>query len=183
MDESDRADSQLGELRVSARGWHGVQLAVLGFIGLCGVLQQDAGKANPNWLQVAAGVLVVTALGTACVATVLIALAAWPVYGAGPAADGAADDIARTRRRLRVGITLTFVAVAMLALGASSTWWPNLQAGSSSLAVEVSTRAGVICGELKEPPGQGILEVSAAGQLIEIRLVDLVSLRPVDRCE
>ena len=38
---------RLTELRNSARGWHGVQLAVLGFIGLCGVLQSGAADDNP----------------------------------------------------------------------------------------------------------------------------------------
>src|SRR3712207_8556040 len=44
MSESQPAGAQTGrldELRASARGWHGVQLAVLGFIGLCGVLQEE----------------------------------------------------------------------------------------------------------------------------------------------
>lgn len=35
--------------RASAKGWHGVQMAALGFIGLCGVLQRDDGD-DPRWL-------------------------------------------------------------------------------------------------------------------------------------
>ena len=48
----DQAPSRIAELRGSARGWHGVQLAVLGFIGLCGVLREGAGSGEPHWLQV-----------------------------------------------------------------------------------------------------------------------------------
>src|SRR6476469_5318107 len=76
----DRALSRIAGLRGSARGWHGVQLAVLGFIGLCGVLREGAGSGEPHWLQVLSGLLVLTAFGIACLATVLVALAAWPVY-------------------------------------------------------------------------------------------------------
>ena len=36
--EDGTADRSLADLADSRRGWHGVQLAVLAFIGLCGVL-------------------------------------------------------------------------------------------------------------------------------------------------
>jgi hypothetical protein len=71
--EVDPRPSRLTALRSSARGWHGVQLAVIGFIGLCGVLQGGRPE-NPMWLQVYAGVLALAALALACVATVLVAL-------------------------------------------------------------------------------------------------------------
>ena len=78
--ESDAGPGRLAALRASARGWHSVQLAVIGFIGLCGVLQGGR-PDNPMWLQVLAGVLALAALAIACVATVLVALVAWPLYG------------------------------------------------------------------------------------------------------
>ena len=82
---------RLAELRVSARGWHGVQLAVIGFIGLCGVLQGGR-PDNPMWLQVCAGILALAALAIACLATFLVALVAWPLYGGRrPAGDEAAQ--------------------------------------------------------------------------------------------
>src|SRR4051812_24805047 len=74
--------SRLAELRASARGWHGVQLAVLGFIGLCGVLK-DRQSSDPRLLQWAAGLLAVAALAVGCFATYLVARAAWPLYGPG----------------------------------------------------------------------------------------------------
>lgn len=88
MDEEGHSSSRIAELRVSARGWHGVHLAVLGFIGLCGVLQPGAGSGEPHWLQVLAGLLVVAALGIACVATVLVALAAEVTTRAGQVCGG-----------------------------------------------------------------------------------------------
>ena len=72
--------SQLAELRVSARGWHGIQLAVIGFVGFCGVMQ-DGRPDNPTWLQTCAGILVLVALALACAGTFLVARVAWPLFG------------------------------------------------------------------------------------------------------
>src|SRR3954471_8538074 len=72
---------RLAELRTSARGWHGVQLAVLGFIGLCGVLQQQRSN-EPQVVQVLAATAALVALAVACLATYLVGRAAWPLYGA-----------------------------------------------------------------------------------------------------
>lgn len=147
MQAQGQGADRLAELRVSARGWHGVQLAVLGFIGLCGVLQPDASDGNPGWLRWLVGLLVLAAFALACAATVLVALAAWPIYGPQPAQEGSAKEIARTSRRLRSGIAVTFVAVALLALATSSVWWPV--DGGPDCEVEVRTSAGVVCGELQ----------------------------------
>ena len=114
---------RLTELRVSARGWHGVQLAVIGFIGLCGVLQGGR-PDNPMWLQVFAGIAALAALAIACLATLLVALVAWPLYGGRQASDDAAE-LERDGRRLKQGLVLTFLALALLALGTASGWWPQ----------------------------------------------------------
>jgi hypothetical protein len=107
------ARPDVDELRTSARGWHGVQLAVLGFIGLCGALQSGSEGSGPGWLQRAAAVLVLAALAVACLATVLVASEAWPVYAGRPdPANGGADTVVRRGgRHLRTGIALTFLAV------------------------------------------------------------------------
>ena len=183
MDADDRTTARLAELRVSARGWHGVQLAVLGFIGLCGVLEQGSGADNPSWLQLLSGVLVLAALAFACCATVLIGLAAWPIYGSG-SVEGSDAQIVRTSGQVRVGILLTFVAVAILALATSSAWWPK---GTDTLAVgehsvEVTTRAGVICGDLGESPGRGLMAVSVGGRFVSLALTDVLAVQPVDGC-
>ena len=183
MDADDQDFSRIGELRVSARGWHGVQLAVLGFIGLCGVLQQDAGSTKPHWLQVLAGLLVLAAFGTACLATVLVALAAWPVYTSRPRAAVDDGDVASTSKRLRTGITLTYVAVAVIALATSSAWWPSVaNSVQDRSSVEVTTRAGQICGDLTSPSDRGVLAITAGGRVAELALSDVVTLRPVDAC-
>ena len=181
MDADGQGTSRIGELRTSARGWNSVQLGVLGFIGLCGVLQNNAGSGKPEWLQWLAGLLALVAFALACTATVLVALAAWPVYETDPATEDA--DVAGTGRRLRTGITLTFVAVAVIALATSSAWWPSETTSSQSTgAVQVGTQSGQLCGGLATPSGPGVLAISAGGRVVELALSDVVSLRPVDSC-
>jgi hypothetical protein len=177
--------SRLVELRASAKGWHGVQLAVLGFIGLCGVLQGAAGQNGPHWLQVLAGVLVLVALVLACSATALVATAAWPVH---EIEDGLSTDVAaeaalhHTARRLRLGITITFIAVVVLALGATSSWWPNEKSSSGGAAqVEVTTSQGTACGTLQDGD-PGTIAISSGGQQVVIASGDVVRLRPVASC-
>lgn len=180
------AASRLSALRGSAQGWHGVQLAVLGFIGLCGVLQGDAGEGDPAWLQVSAAVAVLLALLLACLATVLVATAAWPLYA--PAARqetrGVEDEIGRTSRRLRTGIGLTFVAVAVLGVGAMSAWWPGSTGGDDGGdlgVVEVSTGSGVACGRLEEA-NPGVLALDVEGQRVEVPLDQVAQVRLLDSC-
>jgi hypothetical protein len=175
--------ARLEELRVSARGWHGVQLAVLGFIGLCGVLQTGGSDDRPRWLQVLSGILVLGAFGLACVATVLVAIAAWPVYAADRSVESEGEATARTGARLRTGIVLTFVAVAVLALATSSAWWPSRAAGDDGTSpVEVRTRTAVVCGDLAASPEQEVLAVSAGGQVVKVNIAEVVSVRPVQSC-
>lgn len=181
----------LAELRTSARGWHGAQLAVLGFIGLCGVLQGDGGDSKPGWLQDLAGLLVLLALALACTATALVASAAWPVYGGKPSSPGTAAELQRSGRRLRSGLVLTFVAVTVLAVATSSAWWPAQEStaggsaagavGSSTALVEVTTDGGTACGTLA-PADPGTLVVVVGGQRFVLALTDVRSVRPADAC-
>jgi hypothetical protein len=166
----------LAELRASARGWHGVQLAVLGFIGLCGVLERSD-AADPRWLQVLAGVLVVLAFIFACVAIFLVGRAAWPLY-TGRRETGEADELDRTGRRLTAGLVLTFVAVGVLALGTTSSWWPNGETG----LVEVQAASGQSwCGRLADAR-QGALSVDVSGQIVAVPFESLATVSPTDRC-
>jgi type IV secretory pathway VirB2 component (pilin) len=183
---TDAADAahDLEELRGSARGWHGVQLAVLGFIGLCGALQGGGSDSRPGWVQDLSFVLVLVALVLACSATVLVASAAWPVYGgAGHATESPADELRHTGHRLRAGIAVTFVAVACLAVATSAAWWPtgSSSSGSREALVEVRTGTGTACGVLR-PADSGSLVVDVAGQTFTVALSDLVSVRPVESC-
>ena len=180
MDTAD--ETQLADLRTSARGWHGVQLAVLGFIGLCGVLQGRSGSDDPGWLQVLSGSLILAALVLACVATALVALAAWPVYGARTPTHSTAAEMTLTSRRLRAGIAITFLSVAVTALAASSAWGPREQAAGTP-QVEVTTRSGVVlCGELASPDSAA-LGIATSSRSFQLDSDSLLRVRPVDGCE
>lgn len=177
--ESGRLDA----LRASARGWHGVQLAVIGFIGLCGVLQ-DGRPDNPWWLQVFAGIMALVALALACVATFLVALVAWPLYGAREQAGrDEARDLGRDGRRLKLGLFLTFAAVALLALGTASGWWPQegADAGGGELVAVQDANGDRWCGSLGDA-SPGSLSVSVDGDQVVVALRDVVAVGPVDSC-
>ncbi|CUR55591.1 conserved membrane hypothetical protein [metagenome] len=116
---TDSTTTPLAELRNSAREWHRLQLGALAFVGLCGVIQGDSGNADPRWLQTTSGLLALAGLILAGLSVLLVATVAWPLM----AAHATTPEVAS--RRLRSGIALTFVAVALTALAASSSWWPS----------------------------------------------------------
>jgi hypothetical protein len=181
--EVDAGTSRLAALRVSARGWHGVQLAVIGFIGLCGVLQGGR-PDNPMWLQVFAGVLALVALALACVATFLVALVAWPLYGGRePAMADEPAELERDGRRLKQGLVLTFAALAVLALGTASGWWPQDDAagGAGELVAVEATNGERWCGTLNDA-GPGRVSVSVDGSAVVVSLEDVAAVGPADGC-
>ena len=100
------------QVHVSAREWHKLQLGVSGFVGLCGVLRGDSGSGRPLWLQDLSGIAALTGLVLALVAVTLVATVAFPLVAV-PSKPAAAA------RRLRLGIGVTFVAVALTALSMS----------------------------------------------------------------
>ena len=75
---------RLEKLATSARGWHTIQMAVLGFIGICGVLRTASSPA-PRAVQWLAAALAVAALAAACVAIFTVGRVAYPV---GDVTDG-----------------------------------------------------------------------------------------------
>jgi hypothetical protein len=128
-DSAPAVQDRLAELRASAKGWHGVQLAALGFIGLCGVIQ-TGDSTNPWSLQVMSGILVVVALVLACAGIYLVGRAAWPLYGGeSPAVAGDEAATELTSRQLTRGLVLTFLSIAALALASAASWWPQEQGG------------------------------------------------------
>ena len=164
------------QLRSSARGWHGVQLAVIGFIGFCGVVK-DARPDNPVWLQQLAGILAVAALVAACAGTFQVARVAWPLYGARAHASLEHDG-----RRLRQGLALTFLALAMLATGTATSWWPQDSGGGAAAQVSVEGANGqTVCGELAEGDN-GTLRILVDGGPVDVALQNVAAIRPVSGC-
>lgn len=175
-------EHELTELRASARGWHTVQMAVLGFIGLCGVLQGAGDEGNPRWLQILAGALVLTSLVLACVATLLVATVAWPLRHGQGDERALAGGVAAGSTRVRRGIALTFVAVAVLALATTSSWWPSAEpADAAAGSVRITTRAGVLCGTLLAAEG-GRLALDVGGRRAVLAAGDVVAIAPVEGC-
>ncbi len=185
-DSSPAVQDRLAELRASAKGWHGIQLAALGFIGLCGVIQ--TGDATDPWaLQVMSGTLVVVAFALACAGIVLVGRAAWPLYRGDPAAmAGGEAQAAVVSRQVTRGLLMTFVSVAAIALASAASWWPKEAGGGAGGAagqVQVRTSDGrSACGALSEAPQLGTLRVIADAQPVDVALSSVASVAPVGNC-
>lgn len=182
-DPATARQERLAELRGSAKGWHGVQLAALGFIGLCGVLQTGE-SSEPMALQVLAGILVLVAFVLACVGIYLVGRAAWPIYRADltPAGDVDQAQIERASGQLRRGLVMTFASIAAVALATTASWWPS-DAQKDSGQVQVQATSGEsFCGDLAQSSQAGTLRVLTDTQPVEVALERLASVRPVDSC-
>ena len=168
----------LERLSGSARGWHTIQMAVLGFIGICGVLRTTSSSV-PAWVQWLAGVLAVAALVLAGAGIYLVGRVAYPFDAtqAGPPA------VARAAGRLRSGIRVTVLALILIVIAALSGWWPKTAGtGTGAAAVTVSDRSGRSwCGQLVEG-SQGALSVDTAGGVVEVPVTSIADIRPVASC-
>lgn len=171
---------RLAELRSSARGWHGIQLAVIGFVGLCGVLKGE-GSSAPDWVQALAGYLAIAALALACLATYQVGRAAWPLYDVRRAAPPVAEELLRTSRRITSGLALTFLAVALIALAGLSSWWPSDDEATGAAAVELEAGGTSVCGTLAEAQ-PGAVAVVAGGRQVTVPIAQLTALRPAGGC-
>ena len=185
-DSAPAAQDRLAELRASAKGWHGIQLAALGFIGLCGVIQ-TGDATNPWGLQVMSGVLVLLALVLACAGIYLVGRAAWPLYRGEPQAPaGGEAAIELTSRQLTRGLVATFLSLAALALASAASWWPQEQGGvraDGTADIQLQTNDGrTACGELTESPHSTMLRVIADDEPVDVALNTLASLSPVGSC-
>ncbi len=170
---------QLEGLSASARGWHTIQMAVLGFIGICGVLRTASGTA-PRAIQLLAAALAVAALAAACVAIFTVGRVAYPV---GDALDGA-RAVASGTARLHAGIRLTIVALILAVIAALSGWWPSAAgsaaAGSAAVAV-TGTTGQAWCGPLVSGPA-GAISVGTANGIITVPAQAIAQVSPVARC-
>jgi hypothetical protein len=170
----------LERLSGSARGWHAIQLAVLGFIGICGVLR-TADTAVPAGVQLLAGILAVAALLIACAAVFMVGGVAFPIDAARAAASPAA--IGQATARLRGGVRLTVVALILAVVAALSGWWPHAGGGAAgTAAVTVSDGAGRSwCGELVAG-SPGAVSINTSGGVVAVPVQSVAAIRPVGGC-
>jgi hypothetical protein len=162
-------------VKLVAREWSKVQLGVLGFTGICGVLQ-SGGSSRPLWLQNASGIAAVVGLLVAVIAVGVVGIVAFPL-GRGPMNPPAAA------RRVQLGIALTFVAVAFTALSSLSLRWPDKkgQGHSSAEKVIVRTISGAQCGTVIGDDS-GLVDLDVNGTLLRLPLIRVVSIQQTDRC-
>ena len=177
-----RAAGRLAELSASARGWHTIQMAVLGFIGICGVLRTTDSPA-PRAIQWLAAALAVAALAAASMAIFSVGRVAYPIDDAadGPSAQPSAGQAAagQAAARLRAGIRLTVVAVILAVIAALSGWWP---AKASTTAVAVTgTNGQAWCGPLVTGPA-GAISVRTANGVVTVPTQAVAQVRQVAEC-
>ena len=165
---------RLERLSASARGWHTLQMAVLGFIGICGILRTASSPA-PHAVQLLAAALAVVALAVACLAIFTVGRVAYPV---GDALDGD-PAVAGGTARLRTGIRLTIAALILAVIAALSGWWPS---PASNPAVAVTGTTGQAwCGPLVSGPADAI-SVRTANGIITVPTQAIAQVSPVGRC-
>jgi hypothetical protein len=165
------------ELSASARGWHNIQMAVLGFIGICGVLRATSSPA-PRAVQWLAAALAVAALAAAALAVFTVGRVAYPIDDTADGA-GALPSAGQAARRLRAGIRLTIVALILAVIAALSGWWP---ASSSTSAVAVTATSGQAwCGPLVNGPAAAI-SVRTGNGVITVPAQAIAQIHPVAQC-
>jgi hypothetical protein len=171
---------RLERLSATARGWHTIQLAALGFIGICGVLR-TADSPAPRAVQVVAAALAVAALAVATTAIFAVGRVAYPL---GEASGAATTPLAaQAAARLRTGIRLTIVAMVLAVVAALSGWWPaSPAAATATAAVAVTATSGQAwCGPVVTGPG-GAISVRTGNGIITIPAQVIARVRPVTQC-
>lgn len=156
----------------SAKGWHNIQLAVMGFIGLCGVLRMGETPTGPEWLSWWSAGMSVAAFISGIISMWMVGGVAFPLYGGGQMPRNAAG-------RLKGGIGMTFATIVMMTLGAIGGWWPT---GGNN--VQVSDPSGnSACGELMQgaPSGSMWLQTDA-GRVVTVSLKNVAEIRQVSTC-
>jgi hypothetical protein len=166
------------ELSASARGWHTIQMAVLGFIGICGVLRTTASSPAPRAVEVLAAVLAVAALVVACLAVFTVGRVAYPVTAATGDAD-ASPGTAAAAARLRAGIRLTIVALILAVIAGLSGWWPS--AAATTATAVTGTAGQAWCGQLVDGAA-GAISVRTANGVVAVPAQTIARVRPVAAC-
>lgn len=155
----------------SAKGWHNIQLAVMGFIGLCGVLRMGETPAGPEWLSWWSTGMSVAAFVSALISMWMVGGVAFPLYGGGQMPRNAPG-------RLKGGIGMTFASIVMMALAGLGGWWP---AGGNN--VKVSDSGGnSACGELVQGAPSGSMWLQTGEGRVTVALKNVAEIREVSAC-
>lgn len=163
----------------SAKGWHSIQLAVMGFLGLCGVLRVGEEPAGPEWLAM-------WSTGMAILSFVASLLSMWMVGGVAFPTYSGEEMPASAPGRLKAGIGMTFVAVIMAVLGAADGWWPASQeaaGGATAGQMEVRDSSGnVACGKVAEGARPGAMWLETDKGRVTVTISTIATMRPVSSC-
>lgn len=161
----------------SAKGWHGIQLAVMGFIGLCGVLRMGEEQAGPQWLQWWSTGMSVLAFISSLISMWMVGGVAFPLYTGDQMPQNPA-------RRLKGGIGMTFATIVMMALGALGGWWPETPAaGPAETSMEVSDASGnTACGRWVQGAPAGSMWLQTRQGVVTVALNSVSQMRPVSSC-
>jgi len=160
----------------SAKGWHNIQLAVMGFIGLCGVLRMGNTPNGPEWLGWWSAGMVILAFVSSLLSMWMVGSVAFPLYNFGGDAqmpDGAPQ-------RLRGGIRMTFVSILLMVLAGLTGWWP---AGGGDNKVQVSDANGTsACGAWVEGAPAGSIWLRTSDGVVTINIRAIAQMNKVSSC-
>jgi hypothetical protein len=169
----------LERLSASARGWHTIQMAVLGFIGICGVLRSSS-TSTPKAVQWIAAILAVAALAVACMAVFTVGRVAYPVNVTVQNGD-TGQDVERGHRQLHTGIRLTVLALTLIVIAALSGWWPKTGTTNTSSVGLTDGNGQTWCGAMVSGP-DGTVSIRTTEGIVSIPARTIVQLRPVTSC-
>jgi phosphatidylglycerophosphate synthase len=161
----------------SAKGWHNIQLAVMGFIGLCGVLRMGETPAGPEWLMWWSTAMSILAFITSLLSMWMVGSVAFPLYGF--AAEGQQLPPSAPGR-LKAGIGMTFLTIILMVLASLAGWWPS-SPGEDKVEVRDAQGASA-CGTWVEGAPAGALWLRTPEGTITVSLRQVTDMRPVAAC-
>jgi hypothetical protein len=160
----------------SAKGWHNLQLAVMGFIGLCGVLRMGETPAGPQWLSWWSTGMSLLAFVCGIISMWMVGGVAFPLYSGGQMPRNATG-------RLKGGIGMTFAAIVLMALGSLGGWWPTSGGQASAEQVEVSDGTGnSACGKWVQGAPAGSMWLQTGEGRVTVALKNVAAMRQVSSC-